>query len=230
MKNKIVSVLLVLSTILLASGCGGGEKHEPEDRLGQQSYTEIAEILKQFGIGGITEQLIRELETADAGMPQEVEFNKTAGLLSVLGLGEYNYSEGTWTPSANGVYSFDVEVLNLDRMYTDFLRGVSALDKDELDFQNIQEDTSDVDLEEGTGIQKVTFEWKGKTYCLEATVENDWFDMNVAFALNKIIIENGNGKRLFFTSDGYQQCIVFYRDSEWAKSFEKETGLVSVRR
>ncbi len=65
-----------------------------------------------------------------------------------------------------------------------------------------------------------------KTYCLEAAVENDWFDMNVAFALNEIIIENGNGKRLFFTSDGYQECIVFYRDAEWAKSFERETGLV----
>lgn len=55
---------------------------------------------------------------------------------------------------------------------------------------------------------------------------NDWFDLNVAKALNKIIIENSNDKRLFYTDDGYQECIIFYRDKDWASSFQKETGLV----
>lgn len=31
---------------------------------------------------------------------------------------------------------------------------------------------------------------EGKTFCLEAEAMNDWFDLNVAKALNKIIIEN----------------------------------------
>lgn len=146
-------------------------------------------------------------------------------LLSALGSGTYDHSEGTWQPGTNGVYSFDVEVYDLDHMYTHFLSGVSALDKEELDFKNIQEDTSGIDWEEGTGTRTVTFEWNGKTFCIEAAGMNDWFDMNAANALNQILIENGNGKRLFFTDDGYQECIIFYRDADWADSFRKETGL-----
>lgn len=192
----------------------------------QKSFKEIAEILKRFDIDGITEQMIYELEASCKAMPVEVELNKTAMLLSALGAGIYNRSEGTWQPGTNGVYSFDVEVYDLDNMYTRFLSGVSALNKEELDFKNIQEDTSRIDWEEGTGIRTVTFEWNGKTFCIEAMGMDDWFDVNVADALNKIIIENGNGRRLFFTDDGYQECIVFYRDADWADSFQKETGLV----
>lgn len=93
-------------------------------------------------------------------------------------------------------------------------------------FKNITEDTSGVDWDNGTGKRTVSFEWNGCTYTLEATFEHDWFDFNVAAGLNRIIIENGNGKRLYFTGDGYQECIVFYRDSEWADAFQKETGMV----
>lgn len=191
-----------------------------------KSYAEIAEVLKKFEIGGITEQLISELETSASKMPPEIELNKTAMLLSALGHGDYDYSEGTWAPYYNGVYSFDVEVFDVGKMYTNFLIGISALNKDELDFKNIQEDTDNIDWEAGTGTRTVTFEWKGKTFCLEAMAMHDWFDPNAASALNEIIIENGNGKRLFFTSDGYQECIIFYRDTDWANSFQKETGLM----
>ena len=113
-------------------------------------------------------------------------------------------------------------------MYTDFLTGISSLDKEELDFKNIQEDTSQMNWEEGTGKRTVTFEWKNKQFTLEAAVEDDWFDLNVANELNEIIKKSGNGKQLYFTGDGYQECIVFYRDPEWAKSFQTETGLELV--
>lgn len=210
--------------MLVMSGCGT-QKKETSHSTEQKKYTEIAENIKKFEIGGITDELIQELETQYSELPPEIEFNKTANLLVALGNGTFNYSEGTWTPYTNGVYSFDVEVFNLDTMYTNFLRGVSALDKKELDFQNIQEDTSEVNWEEGTGKRTVSFEWNGKNYTLEAKVEDDWFDLNVANELNKIIIENCKDKQLFFTNDGYQECIIFYRNKEWANSFQKETGL-----
>ncbi|MCM1156622.1 MAG: hypothetical protein NC314_03185 [Roseburia sp.] len=161
-----------------------------------KTYVEIAEILKKFEIGGITDQMLAELEASAAQKPPEVMFNKTAVLLSMLGCGDHDYKNWSWTPSANGVYSFDVEVFNVGKMYTDFLTGVSALDKEELDFKNIKEDTGNVDWEAGAGTRTVTFEWNGQTFSLEATDENDWFDLNVARELNKIIIENGNGRRL----------------------------------
>ncbi len=103
----------------------------------------------------------------------------------------------TWTPYANGVYTFDVEFFNVEKMYTDFLTGVSSLDQEELDFKNIQEDTSQVNWEEGTGKRTVCFEWNDRQFTLEAEVYDDWFDVSVANELNKIIKEYGNEKQLF---------------------------------
>lgn len=169
--------------------------------------------------------MLETLEQSFEGLPPEVEFNKAAALLTELGQGDHDFENGTWTPSENGVYSFDVEVFNLDKMYTDFLTGISSLNKEELDFKNIREDTGKVNWEEGTGTRTLTFEWRGEQFTLEANVQDDWFDLRVADELNGIIKERCDGKQLFFTSDGYQECIVFYRDKEWAVNFQRETGL-----
>ena len=73
-------------------------------------------------------------------LPPDILLSKTATLLMSL----------EDDPAANGVYSFDMEVLCEDTMYTEFLRSVSALSKGELVFENIEEDTSAVNWEEGT--------------------------------------------------------------------------------
>lgn len=233
MKRKIISILFVMS-ILALGGCGSQKENLDIDEHSQndteiveqfQSYAEIVKKLKKFEITGITDELIKKLETDYAELPPEVEFNKTAHLLGILGNGIFDYSKATWTPTENGVYSFDVEIYNVDTMYTNFLIGVSSLNKEELNFQNISEDTSEVNWEKGTGKRTVSFEWKGKRYSLEAEVQGDWFDLNVANELNKIIMENTTDKQLFFANDGFQECIVFYRNKDWANSFEKETGL-----
>jgi hypothetical protein len=237
MKRKIISILFVMS-ILALGGCGSQKENLDIDEHSQndteiveqfQSYAEIAEKLKKFEITGITDELIKKLETDYAELPPEVEFNKTAHLLGILGNGIFDYSKATWTPTENGVYSFDVEIYNVDTMYTNFLIGVSSLNKEELNFQNISEDTSEVNWEKGTGKRTVSFEWKGKRYSLEAEVQGDWFDLNVANELNKIIMENTTDKQLFFANDGFQECIVFYRNKDWANSFEKETGVFQTK-
>ncbi len=224
MKRRLLSALL-LTSVLMISGCG---KQDDRTDFEEQphSYTESAEKLKNLGITGITDELIQNLQSDYAQLPPDVEFNKTANLLTAVGAGTFDAVTGTWTPASNGVYCFDIEIYNLDTMYTDFLLGVSSLDKETLNFQNIIEDTSQVNWEEGTGKRTVSFTWNGKSYLLEAEMHNDWFDVNVANELGKIIKENSKDKKLFFADDGYQECIVFYRDKEWADSFQKETGLV----
>lgn len=139
---------------------------------------------------------------------------------------EVNREKFVWDNPEMGVFMGGEKIQK--SMYTDFLTGVSSLDKEELDFKNIQEDTSQVNWEEGTGKRTVTFEWKDKQFTLEAVVVDDWFDENVANELNKIIKEYGNEKQLFFASDGYQEGIVFYRDKKWADAFQMETGLELV--
>lgn len=42
--------------------------------------------------------------------------------------------------------------------------------------------------------------------------------------MNKVLREEGNTKQLFFMSDGYQECIVFYCTQDWADMFTEKTG------
>lgn len=223
MKRKLLSTLL-LTSVLIISGCGKQDDRTDIEEQ-PQSYAEIAEKLKDFEITGITDELIQNLESDYAQLPSDIEFDKTANLLTAVGAGTFDAATGTWTPTINGVYCFDIEIYNLATMYTDFLLGVSSLDKEELNFQNITEDTSQVNWEEGTGKRTVSFTWNGKSYSLEAEMHNDWFDAGVANELGKIIKENSKDKQLFFADDGYQECIIFYRDKDWADNFQKETGL-----
>ena len=74
----------------------------------QKNYKELAEIFEKYEIQGTTEQMIENLEQDYKEMPPEVELNKAAMLLTVLGQGEYDYENMTWTPYVNGVYTFDV--------------------------------------------------------------------------------------------------------------------------
>lgn len=196
-----------------------------EEEKIEKTYKELAEIFSKYDIQGINPQVIEELEQNYEELPPGIIFDKAAAFLTALGHGDYDYENMTWTPYENGVYTFDVEIFNVDNMYTDFLTGIVSLDKEELNFTNIQEDTSQVNWEKGTGKRTVTFEWKNKPFTLEAEVVDDWFDLNVANELNKIIQKYGNGKQLFFAGDGYQECIVFYRDKAWADAFQRETGL-----
>lgn len=221
------SLILFLSALLPLNGCSLKDTLSGGETM-QKTYKELGEIFEKYEINGITDQMIDDLEQDYKAMPPEVELNKAAMLLTVLGQGDYDYENMTWTPYANGVYTFDVEFFNVEKMYTDFLTGVSSLDQEELDFKNIQEDTSQVNWEEGTGKRTVRFEWNDRQFTLEAEVYDDWFDVSVANELNKIIKEYGNEKQLFFTSDGYQEGIVFYRDKEWAEGFQLETGLELV--
>lgn len=221
----------VLSLLLLLPFCFGGcgvESGSPAGAKTPETFAAFAEVFSRYGIQGASPQLTETLEESFRTLPPEVLLSKGAALLTALGEGGYDPDAKAWAPSQNGVYAFDMEVSDVGGMYARFLAGVSALAPDELAFENIREDTSKVDWENGTGKRTVTFEWQGEEFTLEAEMQSDWFDLRAANQLNKIIRRHTSGKQLFFTWDGYQECIVFYRDKEWADAFEAETGLELV--
>lgn len=191
---------------------------------------EIAVKLKELGIGSFEEQMLQELQSKWEQVPEELKasMNKTTWLLDAAGMGNYDYETWTYTPSSEDVYAFDVEVFNEGAMYTDFLKGISAIGRGDLDFTEVEEDLENVDWEAGTGRRSITFLWKGERYSLEAEVMGDWFDLGVANQLNQIIMERQEGKRLYFGSDGYQNVYVFYRDADWADAFARAVGMELV--
>ena len=122
-------------------------------------------------------------------------------------------------------FTFDVECMDLEHMYTNFLNSVSEIAGDDLMITDIEEDTSKVDYESGTGVQTVTFNCNGISYQYDAIVYNDWFDVKMLTFMSKVISEQNTGKNLYVTSDGYQECIVFYQTKDWVKRFNKSLGL-----
>lgn len=229
----LAAVLILLFVVQWLDSPGEAKDEFMETMMNQKSYAEIAEILRELGIEGLSEEIVAEMDKSYADIPQEMlvdmmeieQPNKTAMLLAAVGSGTYDYENWTWTPGSSSVYAFDVEVMDISKMYTNFLTGVSAIGGGELDFTNVAEDMSRVDQEAGTGVRIVTFDWKGESYTLEAEENQDWFDFQVAEGLNEIIKAKGGSKKLYFGSDGYQECIVFYCEKGWAKEFEKKTGL-----
>lgn len=240
-RKRIILVLMVLGLILSAiQWISGGEAFGrygyvtygetpgiAENPYHDMSYEEIRDNLESLGIEGITDEMVDMLQKEWDQYPEDYRLylDKTANLLMLLGCGTYDTETWEWTPSSADVYAFDMEFLNVDTMYTEFLRGVAALGGGDLDFTNIEENLDKVDWENGTGSRSVKFEWRGTNGTLGAEMMNDWFDLNFADDLNILIAARCNGKQLYFGSDGYQMIYVFYCDPEWAASFEAATGM-----
>lgn len=231
--GKILAVLYVLVlTVVLLIGILRLPLflHLTDQALGKipdsASYAEIAAELEDLGITGCSEEMIAYLEQATKDFPSYYQNagNRTMSLLCCIGGGEYDEITWEWIPSQNGVYWFDAEVFDIEAMYSNFLTGVSALDSD-LDFQITREWTENVNWNTGTGDQFVHFFWNGKEYTLHGKLDYDWFDFDVAEDLNEIIQDAGTGKQLYFSVDGGQGILVFYRDAQWAAEFQRKTGI-----
>lgn len=196
-------------------------------KLNGLTYEEIGEKLEDLGIGGIRDETVDGLQKEWDALPEEYRqySDKTVDLLTVLGYGTYDPETWAWSPSSSDVYAFDMEVLNVDSMYTDFLRGVAALGDGELDFTDLEENLDQVNWEQGTGKRTVSFTWNGESFRLNAEMVNDWFDVSVLDDLNGIIAPRRSGKQLYFAFDGGQMILVFYCDEAWADSFEDVTGI-----
>lgn len=207
-----VGTLLALTHFTVPAESGG--------KMNGMTYAEIATELEKLGITCEDETFLEEMDQ----YTDDLEYDKVLGLLCYLGFGEYDEKTWEWTPSECGVYWFDAEVLNVDTMYSDFLLGVSALGDGELDFTNVLEDYSAVDWEHGTGTVNISFDWQGCTYSMNAQMMNDWFDVSVMETMCDIIGRKSD-KNLYYAYDGGQGYLLFFGDSQWAKEFERVTGI-----
>ncbi len=213
----VALVLFTFSDLIFHRTGGGGEIMSEEMEVAsseQRSTAELAENLKELGISGISDDIIDMIDEDRAEMDGDVVYSAVGTMLSWAGSPDYDFDTCTMTPKNKTVYSFDMEVFDVSNMYTDFLNGVKYIGDGDLDFTNIKES-------DGALGKHVTFDWDGESYELNLRENTDWFDMNAVEQLNKLIDKKGMKKRLYFTTDEYQEAIIFYRDKEWADKFEK---------
>jgi hypothetical protein len=112
----------------------------------------------------------------------------------------------------------------MERMYARFIDGITSIVGDDAQFTNVTEDMSGVDWEAGTGTWILRFECNGKPYVFSAKMDGDWFDTSIIEFMNAIFKEQEIERRLWVTSDGMQECILFYNDENWSKEYERIMG------
>ena len=181
------------------------------------TVSQATQVLEELGI---------RVPEVDEGLWEEFPTEyMVEDLLFLSGMGEYDFDTFEWTPATSGVYAFDLEFFDVGNMYTDFLRGVEALSGGELEFTDVIEDDSHVDMESGTGWKEITFVFDGRSRTLRAELIYDWFDPAFADAIAELTEDDQTGKRLRFYFDGYQVAYVFWCDDAWAREFSRATGL-----
>ena len=224
------ALMLLLSIVTLLSSLAV-LLHIPEKLRGQftnntpanQMVEELAEL--DIYISDQTLDTFLLWESDDTHLfPRYYGTSKAYDLLSFEGMGQYDYDTREWTPSESGVYWFDLEVMGVDTIYSDFLWGLDAMDED-LSFTNIQEDYSQVDIESGMGIVTFSFDYLGQRYTLNAQYEYDWFDTNMLTHTGRILQQDSDPKNLWYTFDG-QGVLLYYGTPEQAEVLAKKTGTI----
>lgn len=190
----------------------------------QLSFEEQAKVLSDLGITGLTDEVITGVKEDYEQYP-DYPIDPYLSLLGSIGYGDYDYETYAWTPTSTEVYGFDTEVFNLEKMYTDFINGIISISKNEFSITNIEENLDEVDFENGTGIQSISFKYNDHSYLFKGKVNNDWIDCRIIDFMNDIFEKEKNPKRLLCTLDGGQGYFLFYNSLEWAKEFTQKTNI-----
>lgn len=192
-----------------------------------RTVEEAAAVLEELEIPVAQEHIAQLQELRENyNLPEEGEW--ILDLLWYVGAGEYDENM-IWIPPTGGVYTFDMEAWEVGYMYTNFLNGVSAASFGELVFEDIIEDNSGINFDDGSGYKTISFTFRGQRYSVKAEMMTDWYDHEALNEITDIINGAASDKQLYFYFDGGQGIGVFYRDSAWVRIFEKTTGIPLTR-
>lgn len=130
----------------------------------EKTYQELAALLEDFGITSISKDSLEALEQQWNEFPPEVldSMNKMALLLTEVSMGRYDFRAGTWTPTSNAVYSFDMEALDSGNMYEILFQGISSIAGNQLQITEVRQEDG-----EGDYGRKVYFTLDGVEHCFQ---------------------------------------------------------------
>ena len=150
------------------------------------------ERLRQTGLD-LTDAVLEKIRNELQCDPDTLS---AADLLLGLGLGDYDYDTGEWTPRSGEIYAFDAEIFDVDRMYTLFLQGVQAIVPD-IRITDVREDLSQMTdemtvPEDGLhpptdGKRAVSFLCNGHAYSKELDSYGDWFNERMFSFMDEVL-------------------------------------------
>ena len=198
---------------------------------------EVVQALQSAGIhvpDGAAEETRKRMDEWDAhakqlGMTvfQRSAREYAANLLVAIGMGDYDFTTFSWTPTSSDVYAFDAEIFDIENMYALFLQGVQSIVPG-FDIQNVTETLEEngvqPTLEEriaaggliSEGTKTVSFSLNGHVYQKELDYYGDWFNEEAIDWINETLDAEGFEGRLYSFYDGGQGLILIYGNKEKA--------------
>lgn len=236
----LVSLLVLMLKIFQESGRGTGTDPEYGELVvehktsvsfvpqGRVSLDEQVEILESLGIH-VPQETADSVRDAmeEYDMYDMVEESPYTVLLMNMGGPVYD-EEWNLVGYAEDVFWFDFEGIDIYTDYIEVLNGMLALAKDSPleGVCNIEENTDEMDWEQGSGTITVSVDWNGQTYLYDMEVYYDWIDEKVLGILNSLPGQEASQKQFYVTGDDGQGAIVFFCTPDWAEQFSHKTGLV----
>ena len=120
----------------------------------------------------------------------------------------------------NRLFSFDMEVDDIDNMYAIFINRLNKLTKGTIVLSDVLEKRTILTNE--TIYRSVHFTYAGREYEFISKSNNDWFDIDLLLFINQILKKNSSEKSFYATGDHGQSLIIFYSTDEWAEEFNRE--------
>ena len=149
-------------------------------------------------------------------------------LLAELGMGDYDYESGEWTPTSNQVYAFDAEVFDIAQMYTLFLKGIQSIVPD-IEITDVKEDLSGMTEEMSSseesgemtdGTRGISFLCNGHPYAIELISYGDWINPDMIEFMNGVLAKENCPKRLHLLPVMDQVAVLVYCTEEQAAALD----------
>lgn len=229
----LVGFLICLAVIVGLSGDKyfslqiGGTGSTGPDKLG--GY--LTGLTNQPGQGLSSEMKLKVLEELGFHFSEEarqlLEEASDSGysdFLASVGMGDFDYETGEWTPLSDQVYALDTEVFDESTMYPIFFQGLLSISGGEVPITDVVQDDSQVNWEEGTGLRRVRLNYNGTPYTIDTEAMLDWLDCSILESVNDILEREGATKRYYAMWNNYQGMTILFLTPEEARKFEGATG------
>lgn len=133
------------------------------------------------------------------------------------GAGEFDEETGVWSANSSVIYAFEIEIADVDRMYTQYFQGLNTIIPG-APFTAIEEDLSEMTDEMSyvndpallptNGKRSVAFLCNGTAYRITLDSLGDWFNVEMLGFTNEVLKKEGFPGKLHILCKGYDLMVI----------------------
>ena len=208
---------------------GASEEFHMELYENYMPLEEQVQVLEETGFS-VPEEIVERFQKGMEEDPSSrvwIEGYPFCALLTEIGMPERDFEAKSWqvTRYPKDAFWFDWEAMDVAEAYEEILEGIHVMAGDACSVTDVEVDLAEADWETGIGRVTVRYRLNGTPQEHPLNFQHDWLDPLLFEYVNRSLKACGVTKRIYMMDDSGQGCILFFRDSAWAKEFTKKTGI-----